>query len=353
MKIGILTFHRAVNYGAVLQAYALQQVILLMGHDAEIIDYRCPFIESEVSPLAGFKNKVGFVSAVKQMIFRCKKNIAFDMFMKKYMNLSKKYSEGDNLSLLEKGYDAFITGSDQVWNYGCSGSDTTYFLDFVKEPRKKNSYAASFGFDRLPNGDPFDYKKLLSDFNKMSVREKSASKIVEEKIGEAPVVTLDPTLILGSEEWKKLILGRPCKEKYIFVYYIREPKDLLDYAYKLGKEKGCKVINSKRSIEFLEKCSPQDFLTWFYHAEYVVTNSFHGTVFSILFEKQFAIELDNGKSINNRSKELLQLLEITGREVEIDNLNKIENTIDYAIAKKRLEDNKNKSLGFVESIFEN
>lgn len=350
MKIGILTFHRAVNYGAVLQAYALQKVIELMGHDAEIIDYRCSFIEAEVSPLAGFRNKKGFVSAMKQMIFRCKKNIAFSGFMKKFVNLSKRYSSKKNMSELEEQYDRFITGSDQVWNFGCSGSDSTYFLDFVKEPRKKNSYAASFGFDKLPQGDPFDYSILLRDFYKMSVREQSAAKIVEEKTGILPMVTLDPTLILDSDEWKKLVQKRPCKEKYIFVYYIREPKDLLDYAYKLAEEKGCKVINSKKSMEFLSKCSPQDFLTWFYYADYVVTNSFHGTVFSILFEKQFAIELDNGKSVNNRSKELLQLLKIFNREVDIKDRNKIDDKIEYSEAKRRLLENRNKSLEFVKSI---
>lgn len=352
MKIGILTFHRAVNYGAVLQAYALQKVIELMGHEAEIIDYRCSFIESEVSPLAGFRNKVGFVSALKQMIFRCRKNIAFSGFMGKYMNLSKKYSSKESMSELEKKYDSFITGSDQVWNYGCSGSDSTYFLDFVKEARKKNSYAASFGFDKLPKGDPFDYNVLLNDFHKISVREYSAAKIVEEKIGVLPEVTLDPTLLLAGDEWKKLVQKRPCKEKYIFVYYIREPKDLLDYAYKLAEEKGCKVINSKKSMEFLSKCSPQDFLTWFYYADYVVTNSFHGTVFSILFEKQFAIELDNGKSVNNRSKELLHLLDISGREVDMEHRDRIEDKIEYSEAKRRLQENRNKSLEFVKSIVE-
>ena len=148
---------------------------------------------------------------------------------------------------------------------------------------------------------------------------------------------MDPTLLLTKEDWKKLVLDRPIKEKYIFVYYIRESKDLLNYAYQFAEKRGYKVINSKKSIEFLKKCSPQDFLTWIYHSEYFITNSFHGTVFSILFEKQFAVELDNGKSVNNRSKELLETVGICNREIDMKNMEQIDDKIDFESALLNLD----------------
>lgn len=350
MNVGILTFHRAVNYGAILQAYALQRTIELLGDNAEIIDYRCEFIENEVSPLSGFRKKDKFVKTIKKFVFRSIKSKAFDKFMNGYLNLSPVIKKNEELNKLNSRYDCFITGSDQVWNYGCSGSDTSFFLDFVQDDSKKNSYAASFGFDKLPTSDPFDYQKLLKDYNKISVREKSGAQIVFDKIGVLPQVTLDPTLLLDRKEWKKIVLKRPLKEKYIFVYYIREPKDLLKYVDQLAERTKCKIINSKKSVEFLKKCSPADFLTWIYHADYVVTNSFHGTVFSILFNKKFVVELDNGKSINNRSKELMEVLDVKERELDIYNIDSIKTEIDYLNVENKLQINKEKSILYIKSI---
>ena len=131
MRVSIITFHRAVNYGAVLQAYALQEKIRQLGNEVEIIDYRCPLIEEEVSPLAGFRKKNGLVSSMKKFVFRIIKNRAFNKFMKKRLNLSTPYYVNDELPETNGKYDCYITGSDQVWNYGCSGADTSFFLDFV------------------------------------------------------------------------------------------------------------------------------------------------------------------------------------------------------------------------------
>jgi len=286
------------------------------------------------------------------MIFRVVKNRKFDGFSHKYLSMSEKCKEKRDLEKIENKYDALITGSDQVWNYGCSGSDEAYFLDFVKKA-KKYSYAASFGYDVLPATDPFNYEELLSDFNGLSVREKSAVEIVKEKTGKTAIVTLDPTLLLESNDWDKLVNDkRPIKEKYLFLYYIREPKDLLKYAEKVAKEKNLKIISAKSSKEFLLKCSPKDFLSWIYYSECFVTNSFHGTVFSILFHKKFAVELDNGKSTNNRSKELMELLGISGRELDISNTKKIWDNVDYQAIDERLSSERAASLSYLENISE-
>lgn len=346
MKVGIITFHRAVNYGAVLQAYALQHAIEKLGYEAYIIDYRCKEVDKAASPLLGFRSGDSFKTATKKLVFRLRKNMAFNSFMRKYVNLSPKTATNHNLEKMSDEYDAFFTGSDQVWNCRCSGNDETFFLNFVKDGKKKNAYAASFGTEKLFEDDPFDYKTLLADFNSISVREKSGVDIVVSESGRKAQVTLDPTLLLSKEEWKPAVGKRPIKEKYIFVYYIRESKDLLNYAGKLSEKTGYKVINAKNSKEFFLKCSPSDFLAWIYYAEYFVTNSFHGTVFSLLFNKKFAIELDNGKTVNNRSKELLELVGVD-RTLAIDNIDLISKETDYTAVEKIIEAERAKSIDFI------
>lgn len=346
MQVGIITFHRAVNYGAVLQAYALQRAVEKLGHEAEIIDYRCSKIEKDVSPMAGFAAGEAFVSAAKKCVFRCRKNLAFHIFFKKYVMLSSRVDSQKDLSKLCKKYDVVYTGSDQVWNIDCSGSDTAYFLDFITDKQKKNAYAASFGMDKLARDDPFDYKTLLADFNNISVREKSAVSIVKETAGRDSDVVLDPTLLLGKKEWEKVVSKRPIKDKFIFVYYIRSPKNLLKYAKELSKKTGYRIIDAKSSFEFFKQCSPGDFLSWIYHSEYFVTNSFHGTVFSLIFHKKFAIELNNGKDINNRSKELLDLVGVD-RDIDEMDVAAIDNEIDYRSVDEAIRAEREKSLSFI------
>lgn len=348
MKVGIITFHRAVNYGAVLQAYALQQAIKKTGNDAEILDYRCTEVERAASPLLGFRDGEKIKNAIMKLLFRMKKNISFYVFMRKYMKLSSKAKSHSDLKKLSNNYDAFFTGSDQVWNYGCAGNDDAFFLTFVNEGHKKNAYAASFGTEKLFDGDPFNYRTLLSDFNSISVREKSGVNIVKNESGRNAEVTLDPTLLLTKKEWEPVIGKCPSKKKYIFVYYIRESKELLNYANELSKRTGYKIVNAKNSIEFFLKCSPSDFLAWIYYAEFFVTNSFHGTVFSLLFNKKFAIELDNGKSVNNRSKELLELVNVD-RTLSLDQIDSIKEEIDDSAVKEIISHEQEKSMNFIKN----
>ncbi|WP_026659651.1 polysaccharide pyruvyl transferase family protein [Butyrivibrio sp. AC2005] len=346
MKIGIITFHRAVNYGAVLQAYALQHILEKMGNDVEIIDYRSPKIEEDASPFVGFKKRSGFSTAFKRCIFRSRKNLAFHFFFKKYIRLSKKAVTNQELRKLANKYDCVITGSDQVWNIGCSGNDATYFLDFVEEGKKKVAYAVSFGGDVLYYNKAIDYKKLITDYNGISVRERSGVPMVKEAAEREAQVVLDPTLLLTREDWKAMVGNRPIKEKYIFVYYLRPPVDLMNYVRELSKKTGYKIINAKSSKAFFLKNSPADFLTWIYHSEYFVTNSFHGTVFSLIFKKKFAIELNNKFDLNNRSKELLDMVKID-RNLSLEDIDFIDKEIDYSSVDAIISKEREKSIEFI------
>ena len=203
MKIGIITFHRAVNYGAVLQAYALQHALEGLGAQAEILDYRNRYIESCYDPYSLKGNKLKALAKIALLGgVRRKKNEAFRSFNKKYLRLSEAvYKDSEQLAGAEKFYDAFITGSDQVWNTSCADFDPAYFLTFVKDKKKKNSYAASFGLSEIPKEYEAEYKKRLAGYRQISVREAQGRALVKELTGRDVPVVLDPTLLLTEKDW--------------------------------------------------------------------------------------------------------------------------------------------------------
>lgn len=317
-KVATITFHRARNYGAVLQAVALQKAIIGLGYDSEVIDYD----NRKISSFYDVINKSSWKSAVASL-FRYKaihrKNVLFDDFLDKELHRSREVGKTD-LPALGDEYDKFITGSDQVWNYLLTGSDGVYFLDFVSESKKKISYAASFGIGEIPAEKARWYKEMLRGFGYISVREATGGRLVKSITGMDSVNDLDPVFLLDLPAWKKIMAGRMPEKKYVFTYMCDE--STLMYAQKLATEKGLKIINVvySKSILHPEKnvgdcridVSPEDFLAYLYHAEYVVTGSFHATAFSIIFNKQFKVGVPDkvGSRIND-------LLERTGLQQRV------------------------------------
>ncbi len=304
-KIGILTFHNADNLGAVLQAYALQTILTEeCGAETEIIDYRCQEIEkSRYAKCPGDKGEM--LKYMLLSVYYYIKRRGFDRFRMKYLNLSKKYSKS-NIHESAEVYSKFIVGSDQVWNLECSGRDKTYYLDFVCDIEKKFSYAASLGNYVYRNEERHHIKKLLSNFMEVSVREKSALNVFEDLKISNLRVDIDPTLLLTNDKWRDITSKRIYKKKYIFVYLVQQDVNVINAAKEYAKKHNLKLVSNKKSIKFMIRNSPADFLSWIYNAEGVFTNSFHGTVFSLIFNKPLAadVELISGK-INNRVKELL------------------------------------------------
>ncbi len=306
-KIGILTFHRADNSGAVLQAYALQETLENeFSADAEIIDYRCDKIEQT----RGIRRGNGLKESVKNIfkaVYYYIKRRGFNRFRKERLKVSDKIYNRENIIESLKCYETFIAGSDQIWNLECSGSDTTYFLDFVQEDKKKISFSASIGNCVFGKKDEKNIAQLIKALNGVSVREKSAvSKL--ESIGINDIAILpDPVFLLSAEEWESVMKKRIHKGKYVLVYLIQDDTNISKNAYDYAKKHGLKLINNKKSIEFILHNSPDEFLSWIYYAECIFTNSFHGTAFSVLFGKRLIAErmLKNGE-INERVNELLE-----------------------------------------------
>lgn len=351
MKAGILTFHRAINYGAALQAYALVHKMNELGFEAELADYRNPHIENSfhkfsASKINSPKKAISFLMNYGKMK---RKKKAFENFTK-LIPTSKIYGKSE---LKNAGYDIFVTGSDQVWNPDCTGFDKTYFLDFAKHDQKA-SYAASFGVSSIEDKYSGEVAELLKDYKFISVREKQGAGIVQSLSDKEATVVLDPTLLLNGNEWSKL--AKPSKygkKKFLLVYMLLNSPSLLNFAENMARENNLEVVcignGRRKNITYANDIGPQEFLDLFARAECVVTNSFHGTAFSINLNKEFFVELHNVKnSRNSRMEDVLELFELKERIITKDA--KDFGNIDFGVVNKILENEREKSVAFLKSI---
>lgn len=362
--IGILTFHRAINYGALLQAYGLQEALRDYGMDTKVIDYRCPFVEKAYRLLWGLNKKKlrSWKYTLKGVPYVREKTAMFRAFADKYLELSKPYNKGDEAKL-EADFDEIITGSDQVWNMDISGNDRNYLLEKIGDSAMKNSYAVSLGTYKLKKEDV----EAIRKFDKISLREKSGADYVKELTGRDDIhCDIDPTLLLAPEKWEELVnKNRVIKQKYIFIYSVHPQNHMVTYAKELAKEKNLKIVHlhnrvkmdlHEPNVDILHAVTPNEFLTLIHDAEYVITNSFHGTVFSIIFRKQFLSELTTKGGFNNRVYDLLNALHIGRRILEpVRNVNDgitIDEEIDFDGAMEALALLREESVKYLESIVE-
>jgi len=355
LKIGILTFHRAYNYGAVLQAYALKKVIESFGAEVEIINYKCDQVDLDHHPRYSIK-KMGLIRGGIGFYGRFAKSLVFERFSKRKFNLGKEYNR-KNINDIEDDFDVFIAGSDQIWSNKFSGFDTTFLLDFVRDPKKKYSYAASFGFSSFPDATKEIYQKYLQTFQKLSVREDSAAEMLNKECGLQSFVHLDPTLIMGANRWKSFCKPPKCeRKKYILIYTIQPPVNLISYAKRLAQETGLELLylsNSYRQhqeIKHIRLVSPEEFVGWFNGAEYVLTNSFHGTAFSLIFNKKMIVEIETQHSLNTRSRDLLRLCNLESRILPKDYEAYKLDDIQWGSVNQKISSFQNKALSYLKEI---
>lgn len=320
-RIGTITFHRADNYGALLQAYALQQKLLELGADTEIIDYDCKAISDGYQPIHRFKSMRDFVKSLLMYSTIYSKHRSFDAFRSKFLKLSSPVGEAD-LPSFAKRYDAVVTGSDQVWNSMLVQHDAAYFLDFAK-PEQRYSYAASFGIAEIPAEEREFYRHYLSDYRHYSTREATGARLVKEITGQDAAVDLDPVFLLGREGWEK-ILHDVNHRPYLFLY-LPTPQ-CLDFAKKLAAERHLTIVYIAYTKSLLHReqnlgelhidASPDDFLSLLYHADAVVTGSFHATAFSVIFHKEFYAGVPD--RVGSRITDLLSAVDLSSRILQPD-----------------------------------
>jgi hypothetical protein len=361
-RVGILTFHRAINYGAVLQAYALNESIKKLGYVPVTINYKNPHIEKIYDPKQfNYRRSLrSFLSGVLTYNRRQKKKESFEKFQAKFFILDQIPDLYDEKNIKHlNSYKKFLTGSDQVWNYAHTKFDRAYFLDFITDSSKKNSYAASFGFDRIPDEYVADYTELLSDFNHISVREEQGASIIKSLLNREVEVVLDPTMLLSKDDWVKISQDYRGKRDYILIYQMATSESLLDFAVNLSKETNYEIIYISDALRkrikatYAAGVSPQDFLGLFKNAKYIVTNSFHGTAFSINFNKPFFVEmLPPPAKVNSRLENILDTFDLRSRQIINGNNGNIFNEIDYTTVNKKLELERQRSLDYLKRVLE-
>jgi len=319
MKTGVITFHNAHNYGASLQTWALQKVLRNLGIQAKVIHYHPSAIDALYNPLLKqdsnkiiqWLKRTKLRKSVRQ---RYRKNERYNQFIRETFELEGDFTSYEELLNSNMDFDAYITGSDQVWNIDHTGGlDPAYFLGFAKEGVLKLSYAASIGNDQIAAEYKEDIASFLKMFDAISVREESVKSEIETLSEKEVSVVLDPTLLLQKEDYDELKKEYKLKEKYILVYMMEENKELINLANSISKEVGLPIIQRKQKRYFeneisnFYECLPSEFLSLVENAEYIITNSFHGTVFSLIYKKRFVSMLHS--LTGNRTSDLLKMLQ--------------------------------------------
>ena len=356
-KIGILTFHRANNYGAVLQSYALKNVLINLKTQTQIINYLCPYMVYVIK-YNFIPNKI---KLLLQFLMTCTKYnrlklyLNFKFFQIKFLNDTKIFSN-KSIYKSNKKFDLFIAGSDQIFSLRLTGFDKNYFLDFVRDKNKCFSYAASFGlkFEDLTEKEKLFIKNNLKNFKFLSLREQQGLNIVNKLSNIKNDVHIDPTLLLNKKDWFK-IMDIPKEENFILVYLIHSDKKIIDYINCLSVQKNLKVyyisLESINDNDFINiRITPQKFLGYFLKAKYVVTNSFHGLAFSINFNKQFFVDLSyKTANTNSRLENLLNLTKL--KERLIDNIGTdYDKPINWDSVNKIIEKEREKSINYLKKI---
>lgn len=339
-KVGIVTWYWG-NYGSILQAYALQRAIESLGYKCEIIQhhingdiktqlkYRLSH-EGFVSTCKYFLNKIVAKSGAKrQRELLLKRNQRFKDFISKNLKLSQtNYSNSDYKNCLD--YDIYVCGSDQIWNPSFTFLSPFYWLAFLPDGRRLLSYAPSMGNAKLTGTDVVIVSKYLRKIDFISVREEKSAEMLRKIIPDLDIFTVcDPTLLIQADEWKKIIPPKHISERYLFAYLIRGNREQRELITNVAKKYGLRLVvypfleGNKFEKDELDwgdvRCfddNPFDFLSKIMYADMVITDSFHCSIFSILFHKEFYV-LRKTDDTTNQFNRLEYVLDLCGHSQRI------------------------------------
>ena len=367
MKVGFITRHAVANYGSILQSYAMQETIKGLGYESEIINY---IRNDEKGRNIGktMLNRSKFWN--KNLITRFAYNILqtpnytnsfnrFSEFRRELLKETREYNSLEQLKMDCPNEDAYCTGSDQVWGkIGDDDFDKAYFLDFVPDDKKCISYASSFGKEKINKRLEQNLPELLKKYNKVLVREDSAVKLLRDK-GISCEQTIDPVYLLDKEQWNKMIGNTKYRKKYILVYQLHNNKKFEKYCKEFSKKVKLPLIRISISWLYIVRPgklvflpTPQEFMAYFRDAEYVITDSFHGTSFSLIFNKKFIDILPS-----DTSTRITSILNLTGTQDRIlNNYNDFEiikKDIDYKKVNGIIEKERQNSIRLLKEAIEN
>ena len=361
MKIAILTMHSARNYGAVLQSYALQFVIeKKFNHSPVILNYISTQRKNSkffLKVIDRYKHSrlLSLLFVLALLPTRIYSQIVFSRFVKKFLYVDKKkVSDFKQLSKLEFDADIFCVGSDQVWNpHHNDGMDKGFFLAFVPDNKKKISYASSVATSELTDVQKNEMKEMLSSFSNISYREYSSEKIFKDIQLPAEWV-LDPTLLLDKDEWHMMASCGRIPSDYLLLYWFGNVDSIIEKTIAVAKEKNLKIVRISTVLrkypgdEIVEIFpTPQRFIQLFENAGFVITDSFHGTAFSINFNKQFYSY--PVKRYDDRFYSLFEMFNVYDRDLREEYAKLSKEDISYSDVNMRLNEMRNKSDEFLKN----
>ncbi len=321
MKICTITCHDVYNVGASLQAYALQTYLKSLGHDVRIIDYKPDYLSGHyrLDVVANPKYDKPFVrqayllAKLPGRLRMLPRKKVFDDFTDKYLTLTKRYTSNAELAAEPPKADVYFAGSDQIWNpLFQNGKDPAFYLNFVRQGVRA-SYAASFAVDEFPQELRAVTAKYLSKFDNIAVREASGLAVLKSLGIENAQTVLDPVFLLDKAHWEAMAKLPPKAEKpYLLVYDFDNSTAVRAQAEKIAAERGLKIysiFNLPYAERCFELCGPEEFLGLVRQADFVLSNSFHATAFSVIFEREFAV-VERTEKINTRMRDFTALLGI-------------------------------------------
>lgn len=374
MKIGLITYYGD-NCGACLQAHALQQVINQLGHECDIINYNGIKDFPKPPMMTRIKNIKGVSDLFNKIYLKISgkentvDNEIYEKFRAERIKFSAKYYDSFNeLKLNPPEYDAFVCGSDQIWNptFRQNTNNRAYFLDFVPEYKRRIAYAPSIGTTNIPEVCKAEMVELLKKIDNLSVRELDGAKVIKDISSLDSEVVLDPTLLLDSNYWNALTKEVSVKEEYIVTYLFGE----MDYEYEfikfIQKQTGLKVVaipRNRRDLttnnELMYNVGPYEFISLIKNAKLVITDSFHATVFSLIFNVPFYSLLRNEKghkfSMCSRLYSILSIVGLESRIVTPDsNFNDYTNyfDVDFIKANRNLEKERRRCIDYLKNSLE-
>lgn len=384
-KVGIVThYYKSKNYGGNLQAYALckaiakylgntaEQICYPWGRDSKNINYSGNESLLNFSKLKVLPGRV--LNKFYKILYRkeipkiaTKKEKSFFNFSNNIIPHSEKVYYSDNIHETLSQYDAFITGSDQVWNM--SWYTPVFFLDFVPSDKIKISYAASISKDSLTGEDQTIFKKSLADYKAVSVREEQAVNLIKDLSPVPPCVTLDPTLLLDESDWDEVCAPRVVEGDYLFCYFLGNNPKERQIAKKFAKDKRLKLVSVpltgahvysdlKFGDVILPATSPEEFISLIKYAKYIFTDSFHAVVFSHIYKRQyFVFNRDSKGSMNSRIINITGLFNTqnrfcNGKERETLEYVQSLKCIDYSKKNEKFEELKRFSIDFLKNNLE-
>ena len=357
MRIGILTFHCAHNYGAMLQCYALQEYLVAQGHEVSVVDYRPDYLtHGYVRHALHHWISRNPLRAVKRLLTepflyrtRGKRWDGFDRFMRTKLHLTPYHPASDYVN-----FDLIIVGSDQIWSTRLTGEkfDPVFFGKGLA--CRSVSYAASMSPCCLSADERKALPELLRNLDALSVREAELAEMIRPLTEKEVRVVCDPVLLLTYEEWERRCIPVKRNRPYVLCYNLMRSEACMKQARETGKELGCEVVDitailrlTKPGKYCLQALDPISFISYFKEATFVVTSSFHGTVFSVLFHKPFyVVGMGN---LGGRSAALLERLELKDRLLE-QTSGRASLKIDYAKVDRLLAEFRKEAVKYLDNI---